>query len=525
MDIKTILKCWEKDKGDRATIESEWQEIADYCFPRRDFTTERTQGDNRRKKIYDSVGVKSVLMLASALHGNLIPVQTRWFYLNPNSDNRDYWEGVQNSMLSVFASPESRFAVQAHEWFLDTVAFGTGIMGVFKRDGEIVFKTLNLRDCWIRENQDGVIDTIKYSQKYTAEQMIAEFGEENVHENIRKAVKKNNQEKFEVLYCVGPRYKNSGRGSVATSKPYYAMYVDVANKHQLGKESGYDDFPFIVNRFSKRSGETYGYGPGAQSISEVKMLNQIVEVMFRAASKNADPPILSPVDGVILPMRLDPGGVNFYNPDVGTPEFWSNNFRPDYMDALIEQKRSDIEKIFFIDWMTLPNNDRMTATETMQRAQDSFKNMSAINARMESEGLSALIKRVFVVGVDLGKWDQPPVEDQGRDVRIEYTSPVALAQKSISANSVLQGLSAVAQLAQFDQSVAGIIKTEEAARDQLLNTYFLPSSYVRDEFEMEEMRQAQAGAQEQQAMMENASGMGSAAKDVADAMQTLGGVS
>lgn len=524
MDITQHLKSWEKAKAARATTESEWQEISDNMFPRRDFVTQRTAGVNRKKRIYDGIGIRAGLMLASALHGNLIPVQTRWFYLNPKGANPEYWEDVQNKMLDIFASPSSRFALQAHEAFLDLVYFGTAVMGVFNDGGQIVFKTLSLADCWIGEDQNGVVNSLKYKQMYKAEQMVAEFGEENVHANVIKAVKDNPEELFEVLYCVGPRYKNMGAGAVAKDKPFYAVYIDTKNKAFIGKEGGYDDFPFLVPRFSKRSGEIYGYGAGAQALSEVRMLNQIVEVMWRAAAKNADPPVLSPVDGVILPMRLDPAGINYYNPDVGTPEFWSNNFRPDYMDFIIESKRADIEKIFFVDWMTLPNNDRMTATETLQRAQDSFKNMSAINARMESEYLSSLIRRVFVVGVDLGLWDKPPVDQQGKEVRIEYTSPVALAQKSIAANGVLQGLSALAQLAQFDPSVAGILKAEDAARDQLLNTYFLPSSYVRDEQEMEEKRAADAQAQQQQAIMENASGMGSAAKDVADAVTTLGGM-
>lgn len=524
MDIRKLIKEWDVDKEKRSTTESEWQTIADYCFPRRDFTTQRTPGTNRRKKIYDSTGIKAVLMLASSLHGNLIPIQTRWFYLNPKGNNRDYWEDVQNKMLDIFASPDSRFALQAHELFLDLVAFGTGVMGVFQNDGRMVFKSLNLSDCWIRENQSGVVDTLKYCQKYTAERMIDEFGMENVHANVKKAFEKGDQKQFEVLYCVGPRFENLGRGAVAQEKPFYSIYIDVENKHQIGEEKGYDDFPYLVPRFSKRSGETYGYGCGAQAISEVTMLNEIVEVMFRASAKNADPPIMSPVDGVILPMRLDPGGINFYNPDVGTPEFWNNGFRPDYLANLIDAKRSDIEKIFFIDWMTLPNNDRMTATETLQRAQDSFKNMSAINARMESEFLSNLIRRVYLMGIDMGLWEIPPKDDQGKEVRIEYTSPVAMAQKSIAANSVLQGLSVVAQFAQFDPSVVNILDGKSAARDQLLNTYFIPNSYLRDDDDIEEIENAQNEAQQTAQMAKDAQGMGSAAKDVADAMSTLGAV-
>lgn len=523
MHVTDYLKEWEREKGERLTTESEWQDIADYCFPRRDFTTTRTPGENRRKKIYDSTGIKSVIMLASALHANLTPVQTRWFYINSEED-AVYWEKVQNHILKIFASPSSRFALQAHELYLDLVAFGTGVMGVFEKDGQTFFKTLNLADCWVSENQSGVIDRLKYCQKYNAAQMIDTFGADQVHENVTKAHEKNDTgTKFEVLHCVGPRYKHAGRGAVKQQKPFYSVYIDVANKHQLGQEGGFDDFPYLVPRLSKRSGETYGYGCGGQAISEVRMLNQIVEVMFRAASKNADPPVLSPVDGVVLPMRLDPGGINYYNPDVGPPEFWNNGFRPDYMDFLIKEKRSDIEKIFFIDWLTLPDVDRMTATETMQRAQDSFKNMSAINARIESEFLSNLIRRTYLVEVDAGRLEKPPSSSQGRDVRIEYTSPVALAQKSISANGLLQGMGMVAQLAQFDPTIVNIVNAHEAARDQLKNTYFLPTSYIRDEDEVEDIMEQQQSAQLDQTMAENPQGYGSAVKDVADAVTTLQG--
>lgn len=524
MEVQDYIKEWEKDKTDRATTETEWQEIADYTFPRRDFTTTRTPGDNRRRKVFDSIGIKATLMLASAMHANLTPVQTRWFFLNPGEGDRAYWEMVQNHLLGLFSSPSSRFALQAHELYLDLVAFGTAIMGVFEQDDRTLFKTLNVADCWIRENQNGVVDHLKYCQEYTAFQMISAFGEQNVHENVRKAAEKNDTAtKFKVLNCVGPRYGKTRRGAVTQEKPFYSVFIDVINKHQIGPPGGYDDFPYLVPRLSKRSGETYGYGCGGQAISEVRMLNQIVEVMFRAASKNADPPVLSPIDGVVLPMRLDPGGINYYNPDVGPPEFWNNNFRPDYMDYIIKEKRADIEKIYFIDWLTLPNNDRMTATETMQRAQDSFKNMSAINARVESEFLSQLIRRTYLVEVAAGRLERPPASSQGKDIRIEYTSPVALAQKSISANAVLQGMGLLAQVAQVDPSVVELLNGHQLIRDQFANTYFLPESYILDEDELERKREERSEEQSMAMLAQNPQGFGSAVKDVADAVTTMQG--
>lgn len=523
-EAPSYLRHWEKLKSDRATTESEWQDVADYSFPRRDFTTTRTPGTNRNKTIYDSTGIRSVLLLASALHGNLTPTQTKWFTFKSSDDTRGYFDMATGKAIDVFASSSGGFSAAAHELFLDAVAFGTGIMGIFNRNGNIVFKAIDLNDCWIDENEDGVVDTLYYAQKYTASQMVSMFGAENVHESVLKALEKPDQsKKYVVLNCVKPRSVHLGRGANKKDKPFESTYIDVDNKHVL-KEDGYDDFPYIVARFAKRSGEVWGFGPGMQSKSEVQMLNKINEVMIRAATKNADPPVLSPIDGVILPMRLDPGGINYYDPDVGPPEFWSNGFRPDYMDSLIAQKRNDIEKIFFIDWLSLPERDRMTATETSQRAQDSFRNMSAVNARMEQEFLSNAVKRVFMLMIDIGMIDLPPPDAQGKEVKIEYTSPMALAQKSISANALLQGMGVVAQLAQLDPSVANLVDVEVTARDQLLNTYFIPAKYLRTPEEYQKLIEAQQEAAKSAQMSQNMQGYTQGAKNVADAMDTLGGI-
>jgi hypothetical protein len=516
------ITMWKAMKAERATTESEWQRVADYSFPKRDFTTTRTPGTNRMQRIFDSTGVSSVLLLASALHGNLTPVQTKWLFLKSSIETRPYFDMATEKMVALFASPSSMFAAQAHEFYMDIVAFGNAVMAIHNKNGRITFKTLNLADCWFKENIYGVVDTLVYCQKYTPQQMIERFGEESVHSAVKEELEKDGEKKkFTVMNYVEPRAENRGRGAEKKLKPFKSVYIDVDNSHEL-LEDGFDDFPYVVARFSKRSGETYGYGPGMSSFSEVRMLNEIVEVMLRAATKNADPPILSPIDGVILPMRLDPSGINYYDPDTGPPEFWSNGFRPDYMDNLIERKRLDVQRMFFIDFLTLPDKSRMTATETMQHSQNNFRNMSAVNARLETEFLSKVVERVFNLMVDNGDLPVPPNEAQGQDIVIEYTSPMAMAQKSISANSVLQGLSVVSQVAQYDPAVAQILNAPVIARDQLLNTFLMPSEYIKTEDEYDEIIEQQKEAQASAAMAQNMQGYASAAKDGADALTTLG---
>lgn len=526
--LQKHLKRYEQLKGERQTTDSFWQEVADYCFPYRDFNTERSPGENRSKRLYDSTALHSGFMLASALHGHLTPMGSKWFSIvssagQTGSSASAYLEFATNKMLAFFASPDSQFALAAHQMYLDLVFFGMGVMRVTSREGQKVFSTIALRDFWIDEDHTGSVCKGYYSRKYNPETMISEFGSESVHPKVKEAYEKGQDVSLEVLNVVEPRMENSGRGAVAKEKRYASYYYDVTNKHTI-KETGYDDFPYMVPRFTKRSNEKYGFSPAMQSLSDARMLNQIAEVMLRAATKNADPTMLSPVEGVVMPYRLDPGGIVYYNPDVPKPEFWNNGFRPDYMDNLVMRKREDIQKAFFVDWLNLPELSRMTTVEIARRSQDSMRNMSAMNARMEAEFLSKVIRRLFYMMIEDGDLPVPPPELQGRDVKIEYQSPIAQAQKSVNANAVLQGLSTVAQLAQFDPNVAMVINAEAIARDQMTNTYFMPFSYLRSPEEVEDMVEARNAQAASQQAAENMQGYSQAAKNTADAVTTLGGI-
>lgn len=524
--IHECIKRFESLKSERSTTESLWQEVADYEFPYRDFTATRTAGDKRTAKFFDSTALHSGMLLASALHGHLTPMQAKWFSLTAGDVSEQsglYLEYAAKRMLSVFSSPLSQFALSIHQVYLDLVFFGTGVLKIGRKDGRKVFSALNLSDCFIEEDHMGMVVKMYYARKYNAEQMISEFGFENVHKHVQDAYERGDYRKFTVLNCVRPRDVHAGRGAVKSDKPYASYYIDVDNKHPL-KEDGYDDFPYMVARFTKRTGEAYGFSPGMQAISDARMLHQISEVMLRAATKNADPPILSPVEGLVLPMRVDPSAINYYNPEHGEPTFWQNGFQPNYMDYLIKEKRADIQKAFFVDWLNLPELSRMTTVEIMRRSQDSMKNMSAMNARMESELLSPTIQRLFNMMVDDGDIETPPIELQGKDVVIEYQSPIAQAQRSVNANAVLQGLSAVAQFAQFDPSVASVVNSEVSVRDQLKNTYFFPQSYLRSPEEVEAIKAQQAEAAQSAAISQNLAGYSQAAKNTADAVTTLSGV-
>ena len=513
-------------KTGRLNYDSYWQEVADYTLPKRDFTTTRTSGTKRMTNIYDSTAIHATEQLASGLHGMLTPPSSKWFFLRTANDSGDrgraWLDGATQYLSTVFSSPESSFATSVYELYLDVVAFGNAAMAVVFSNGRINFMVKQLSSCYVCENDDGVIDTIYICEKMSPVNMIRKFGIENVHEKVVKAHDANQDIKIEVLHAIEPRKENKGRGSEKKLKPFKSCFIDVENKKIMAEE-GFDDFPFLFPRWSKRAGEIYGYGAGMVALAEVKEINQISEILKRAATKNIDPPLLAPAEGLVLPLRLDPSGINFYNPDLGEPKFWQNGFQPNYFESVMEYKRNIINKMYYVEWMNLPQIDRQTATEVMQRATEAQRMMSPMLSRLQSEFLSKLINRTLLLAIDNGLLPKPPPELQGSDVSIEYTSPMSIAQRSTAAQNVLQGLAVAAQLSQFDQGVAMQINTASIFRDQVLNTYAWPSEYLNTQEQVNAMLQQQ---QEQVAAAQQAQigeSYSKSAKNVAGALGELQG--
>lgn len=492
-----------KMRSDRVNFDNYWQEVSDYCLPKRDFLTERSPGTNRMVFLYEEIGVVSTEALASALHSMMTPEVSQWFKwrMNGASPAMSRWlDGAGEIMFDVFRAPKRRLYLNLHEAYLDLVAFGNAVIYVGKHKDEIYFKTRALRDCLVKENDKGVIDTIYYECKMTINE-LREMGEWSLHSSIND--KSDGNQTIKVLHVVEPRYDNAGKGARKTKKPFKSCYIDLDNDHVM-HEDGYDDFPYVFARFQKRANEQYGYGPAMTALSTVKMMNTIKEVMIRGATKAVDPVTLSPAEGLLGQNRMDPGSIVYYDPDMPEPKQWNTQYRPDYFEYILEQSRQNVERVFYTNWMNMPRQPNMTATEVIQRTQESLRMFSPMLARLHSELLSPLLKRAFDIMMDM-EFFEPlgPLPDDldTQNLEIEYVSPMDQTQRISSANNILQGMAFVAQAANFDPTVVDVVSPVRMVEKSLIDNYNWPVEYLSTEDEKREkdaVRQAQA--QQQQAL-------------------------
>ena len=118
-------------KVERQTWESHWQEVADYCLPRKaDITKSRSKGDKRTEFIYDGTATHALELLAASLHGMLTNTVSPWFYLKYKNDELnkedeavEWLENCTQVMNQAFN--RSNFQQEIFELYHDLIAFGT----------------------------------------------------------------------------------------------------------------------------------------------------------------------------------------------------------------------------------------------------------------------------------------------------------------------------------------------------------------------------------------------------------------
>jgi len=474
---QTILRQWEEVAAARAPFQSVWQEIADHLLGRRDFATGASPGRKRMARIYDTTGLQAADLLAAALHSFLTNPALRWFTLRPEDDAlaRDeavrVWLGeAEDALYGAFNAPDANFAPQIHEVYLDQVAFGTAALYVGDRPGRgILFSARPLGEIHIAENAEGRADTVFRRFRFTARQAHQAWGPAAGKAVAAALAAGKGERSFAFLHCVKPVSgpESGGARSGPLSAFAFASYYVNLDERALVAAGGYHEMPYMVPRWSKDAGEIYGRAPGWNALPDQKMLNEMSKTTLKAAQKAVDPPLLIADDGVVMPLRTQPGGINV----VRAGALSQDPLRPlpaapriDIGLEMMEQRREAVRAAFHHSLLQLFQDPRMTATQVLQLVQEMQRLLGPMLGRQQAELLEPMIERVF--GILLRTGALPPVPDMlaGVPLRVDHVSPIARAQKAGDAQAVLRTLEAAQAMAALDPQVTDLIDPDAGLR-------------------------------------------------------------
>ena len=494
-------------QGSRGTWEDHWQEILDYVMPRKaDIVFTRTKGQKRTEILFDSTAITASNLLAASLQGTLTSPSMQWFYLkvrneefNENREVQLWLEDSAKRMYNVFN--ESNFNTEVHEMYLDLVSIGTGALFVeegnkgFQESG-VHFNTMHIAEYYIQENVSGYIDTLYRKYKLSARQAVQEFGEDNVGEKVLEAAKDKPDKMFNFIHAVEPLedYERAlGKG--ATKLPFHSCHVCEEDKMTV-RAGGYNEFPYLVPRWSKATGEIFGRSPSYNALPDIKTLNKAVEIGLKAWAKAIDPPLLVQDDGVIGKVRMTPGGITVVRSDAAIkPLQIASNWQ--VTDLKENQLRTAIRQAYYSDQLQLQDGPQMTATEVQVRYELMQRLLGPTLGRFQSEFLNPLIERVFGIMLRANAFLPAPEMLEGQSVDVEYVGPLARSQKMEEAVAVERLYQLAMQVAQVDPSIMDIINHDEAIRTRaaLLG---VPKSILKSVVEVDQMRQDRAMQEQMQ---------------------------
>lgn len=532
--IERLRQRYEALKGstERTNCEGHWQEIAEVVAPRKmDFVGIRTPGEKRMSKVFDPTGIMANDMLAAGLHGMATNPATKWFSLRmvgervpdpetgePMDINEDpvvkqYLTDVEWLMWQRIYQPGSNFTTALHECYLDLGAFGTSILFVGQRDdGGLMFECRPLAECVIAENHEGRVDTVFRKTCYTVRQMMQMKETDNwtVSDKVERLFK---DEKFdetvEVIHAVYPRTERDWSKKDTENMPWASVYFERDEAHQL-EVSGFAEFPYLVSRWGKYSGELYGRSPAMVALPDIKMLQAMTLTKIKLLQKAADPPLWLKDDGVVGQTRTVPGGVNYWrgNPNDGVMLQPVSLQGVQYLMQDIQALREQVLRTFYADLLRMADRAKMTATEVVQRTAEQMRLFGPLIGRLESEMLGPMVERIFGILTRQGMLPEAPEAIQDKEFTVEYVSPIATAQKQQAANGVIQVMQLIGM---FGPDVAAQIASQNLDINKLFAWAWDLFNNDPDLLAAEEtIEQGNQMAQAQQAI-----GMGVPAADIA----------
>jgi hypothetical protein len=293
--------------------------------------------------------------------------------------------------------------------------------------------------------------------------------------------------------------------------------IYISKKHKaILSEGGYHEFPVMVPRWSKCSGETYGRGPGHEVIPDVKTLNKAIELSLKAFGKAIDPPMTALHDGIVGgEVRLMAGGITYVtDKDALSPVELGSKW--DVVKFKTEDIRDAVNKSFLADHITLKDSPAMTAEEVRTRSEMMIKLLGPTLGRIETEFLNPFIQRVFNMMLRAKAIDPPPSEvveairnDRGQ-IDVEYTGPLAKGQRIQEVYAIERIYQFITPIATVAPGVLDILDHDENVR-AACDVLGMPVKGVRDQKAVVKIRTDRATAEAD-------------AADVADDRQDAGAV-
>ena len=511
--------------------ESNWRDLADYIEPRtgRWCLSDSNNGERRDQKIINASATYAARALEAGMMSGITSPSRKWFNLaTPDPDLMEYgpvkvWlHQVSMAMNELFA--RSNLYNVLPTIYGENGIFGTACMAAMPDQQDLVrFYPFTVGSYYIANSARLQVDTVYREFRMTARQMAQQFGQEALSQTVRGMLDSKGDSWIDVCHAIEPNDDRVSGRMDNKNMPYRSVYFEKSgDRDKVLRQSGFRDFPAMAPRWKLSGEDVYGTGPGSIAIGDTKALQLMERRKAEMVEKGVRPPMIAPESLRNQKASIVPGDITYVNVQQGMQGFvpaltvdpgWLTGIRGE-----IQAAEDKINTAFFVDlFLMVSQMDSVrTATEIAVRKEEKMLMLGPVLERLNDELLDPLIDRTFGLMLEQSApiWaglmpgrpalPPPPKELAGMDLRVEYTSILAQAQKALGVSSIERTVGFAGNLAGMNPEVL-----DKLDMDQTLDEYAamigVPPTMLRSDDQIAQIRQQRAEAQAQQAQAEQLS--------------------
>lgn len=510
---KEKIKALNNRYKELVSVRSKWLEIykdiTRYISPFSGKYGEKDLDNRSYKYIYDDEGAQCLNILVSGLlSGSTSPLR-EWFRLqaptNELQKNKDidlYFYDCETVINRVFH--QSNTYNSLHQFYNELCLYGTAVDILLDDNvNAINHYVLTAGEYCIATNDKGVVDTLYREFYLTVAQAIKKFDIKKLSIEIQNCYKRGNlEQKFKFIHAIEPRVDRDLNSSLNVNMAWGSYYFQDGTDVIL-KESGFNQFPCLVARWNVIGADPYGISPSIQALPDIKQLQFTVKRGTEYLDKFINPPVQLPFQARMNPINLGANGKNFVpstdNINSAKPIYQLPNASALIKDEINELKNS-INRKFFVDMFLMLKQstaDRKTTAEVFGLQEEQRLILGGVTERLAKEVQSPLVKFTFARCLELGYIEPLPPELENIDFDVQVQSVFSQAQRAVDINAYDRFISTTQSLSASDPSVIDKINFDTVI-DEYADRLGVSPSIIRDQKDVESIREARAQQVQQQ---------------------------
>lgn len=484
------------------------------------------------KVLLDSHATDAKRITASGMQTGMTDPSRPWFKLTMDDfilDNvpgvRVWLDEVTRRMLAVLN--KSNIYKVFQNCYDELVQFGTGCFLILEDYEEVVRgRSFTAGEYYLGVDNKGKINAFGRDFEMTTEQMLTEFGYESLSQRVKAYI---DNKEFDVFVKIRHLIdKNDKR--VAGYEDYLNMawrscYWEAGEgTNNFLAKRGYKTFSVIAPRWDCTTTEyAYGYGPSWHALGDIKELQVTHKDMLTAQEKLHRPPVVEDASVIGHSNQL-PGGVTKVSsnvPNAGVRAAYQIDPKLDSFQLAITNLHQKIDKRMFADVFRMISNipsggNPPTAYQITQMKQEQMMLLGPILHGLNEEMHSKAIDIIYQIMDDNGLLPEPPEGIEGQEIKVQYISILAQAQRAMGIEQINQTIGIVGNMAGLGRTDAwDNIDVDEVVRE-VNDLGGAPAKIILSKEQVAQLREARAQQQNQMLAMQAANSAADTGKKLAD---------